>query len=638
MHRTKSLTKAAHLNTVLFVIISIIFLADMEPYFNIVYISGTLSYVADLVMVTYLAYVIAYALFVKSKRFCYAGAGMLVLQAALFVWLVEIIGSYMDLGSVTQVAFGMAVNYTIAVPTLVFLIFAFYALRIKPFGRASKYLAAIAIIAALGLFLYYQLYGFGLKGIDADDEMALSYYAFKALLVHANPYNVNIANVLVTNSSRYGFTLLTNNSVVGRFDYPALYLLSAIPFYIALHGTPGSIITYGNTAAYVVFMFMAIFAFAYAISKDNLKRIAYIAPAIALYVMVFLQIASTQYLLMLALLIIMLLEIDSKYVWVWMGLAASLQEILWVPIVLAVAYIYSRHGAKHTAKMVGAAVLLFLAINAYFIAQSPSTYIGAVFKPVNGALLPYYLSPFPQLLQRFYPISIGGMEFIFYFSVIISALVVMYMSSRLFIVVMSIFSYYMLYHALIAYYSVFITIIPLVLLMPAMALRKNYFRALIAKLGISQSLGFGIMLVAFVAILFGGISYYHNAYESNFGISITNQTLVIHNYSGYDMLNLKNVGPKTQNVSILAFYFYKEHGQATEGLNIGNNTTITNMSSCNAQCQERNPINYNILHLNGTSYMVKLKLPYYNSSTGLSLRCFIYKEDYVYECRSITIG
>ncbi|MCL4371861.1 hypothetical protein M1373_00905 [Candidatus Marsarchaeota archaeon] len=634
----KSIDKdaAARANTLIFVAVSIILLFFLVLYYDFIYLSGTLSYIADALMLLYIFYMLVFAFCSDSRLAEYAGAGVIAAFAALCTAFIMILAGFHDLIFIREVASFEIVLYTIMLPTIVILLFGFYMIRKKPLGDASKYLAAIMIVIALVVFFSYQLYAFKLGKINSDDEMALAYYAFKALAAHTNIYSINISGILATNYTSYGFTLLTNNSVVGRFDYPALFMLVEAPFYAVFSGTARAIMENANTVSYLVFMLVAAFAFCYTVPKERLDRLWYLAPAILLFISFFIQIASPQYFLMLALLIIMLLEIDSKYVWVWMGLAASLQEILWVPIVLAVAYIYSRHGAKHTAKMVGAAVLLFLAINAYFIAQSPSTYIGAVFKPVNGALLPYYLSPFPQLLQRFYPISIGGMSVLFYIAILISILVVLYSRNLIAILAMSAVCYFVLYHALVVYYAMFIAIIPLALIidksMPVAARAKRTAMPLRRhRAAFYFALGLCIAGIALAVIA------YHAAYESNFGISAKVYGITMHNGSTYALLNISNEGPKVQNVSILAFYFYNGSSMNIEGLSVSNLSTITNMSSCNAQCQERNPINYNILHLNGTGYRVKLAIPVY-AGNRTSVSCFIYKEGYAYECRNIFLG
>jgi len=622
--------------TYIFAASTMIFLAFMFLYSHYIYFSGEISVLADLISISYLAFTILYSLFMDKK-------GMLKYYVAIFTIMIVLIAFssfYMTLiptivNSVVSEVLDIGIAFSILFPTLVIIMLGFYFIRSNVLKAYSKQVGAILLIIAIIVFFYYEIYGFSYKGVTIDDESAISYYAYKAIESGHNPYAITIRSVLENNSTTYGFTPTTNNHIIDYLDYPAIFVMIMAPFYNIYSGSAGSVLSSGNSLAYLVFLIISLFAFASLINKKTVGNFKILIPTMLVFIMYFVQILSVQYMLMIITLMLVFYSIDKWYAFAFIGIAISMQELLWIPSLLVLVYIASTKGITKGIKNAFGAVLVFILINAYFIIQSPMLFVKDVFAPVNGMLLPLPISIGPSLIAMFYPISMHGFEYIFYISILISVIAVYFARNKLLVASMSLFSYFMLYHTLVAYFAIAATLLFMIIIIddPVQNIKIPKFNIKTRAKNKSSDLhkrNAFIAVFASIFLLFLIIVFSHASYVKNFGVGVSYNGIAKN--GTYAMLTIVDNGIYPQNVSILGFYSTNSIVENIEGLSVSNPKYITNISSCNQLCMKNNYLNYNILHLEPKkSYQILLLIP----NNTVSLRCVIYTEEYYYECNPI---
>jgi hypothetical protein len=615
---------------------SAIYMLVVLLYSSHAYFSDQLSIAIDVYSLAYLGFAIGFSLLRGKRHFVKFSITALAVTAALAAISLTYMSSIPLIGNS---AIGEAVNvgivFAIIFPTLAISIFGFYFIRIKPLKRYAKAIGAILLIAAIVLFFYYQLYGFGYKGVNADDETVLSYYAFRAMQAGNNPYGISIDNVLYHNSTKYGFTLTTENEIVGYLDYPILFVLVLAPFYYLAHGTASSVIYSANSEAYLIFLALVVLSFAAAVSKKRLKNFKAILPSIVIFLLYFVQILSVQYLIIAIAMIALFYSIDKWYAFAILGIAASLQELLWIPILFALAYIAASRGIIRGAKAAVGAIAVFAVINGYFMLENPGIFISHVLAPVNGYLLPFLLSPIPSLLMMFYPVSMHGLELVFYISIAIGAVTVYIARNKMLVASMSLFAYFFLYHTLVAYFALSITLLFFIAVIETekakpKQIKKQKQQSEIRELRLK--IGYAALAVLTIALA-TVVVYSHYSYARDFGVSVSYEGITSN--GTYAILGISNGGNKAINASVLEVYSTNSIEENTLGLSVSQPKYITNMSVCSATCRELNYMNYNILALLPKHfYDIKILLP----SNTSSMRCEIYTKYYYYECPQIMIN
>ncbi len=612
---------------------SIIYMMVVLLYSSHEYFSDSLSIAIDICSLAYLVFAIGFSLlwgkkyFVKFSLAALAGTAIIAAISLGYMSSIPLVDNLI-IGEFLAVAIAIAIIF----PATVIAIFGFYFIRTKPLKRYAKGIGAILLIAAIALFFYYQLYGFGYKGVNADDETVLSYFAFRAMQAGQNPYNINIKDVLIHNSTTYGLTPTTENKVVGYLDYPILFVLVLAPFYYLSHGPTSSVIFSTSSSAYLIFLMLAILSFAAVVSKRRLKNFKALLPAIFVFVLYFVQIPSVQYLIMAIALIAVFYSIDKWYVFAALGLAASLQELLWIPALFVLVYIAAARGMAKGIKYALGSIAVFIAINGYFILESPGIFISHILAPVNGYLLPFLLSPIPSLLMLFYPVSMHGLELIFYVSIAIGAVAVYISKNKMLVASMSLLAYFFLYHTLVAYFAVSITLLFFIMVMETKKTKTGSAKKPLKHDKIARrklEIGYAAMAaLAFVLAVI--IVQSHYSYVHDFGVSTSYKGISAN--GTYAILDIRNGGNEALNASVIEVYSNNSIEENIVGLSVSKPAYITNMSVCDASCMKSSYMNYNILALSpGHSYTIKLLLP----SNASSTRCAIYTEYYYYECQPI---
>lgn len=155
----------------------------------------------------------------------------------LFYLLIYLTGEDLSRGLAIQFIYSIetfALFFLMLLPVFFLVFSGSYLIRS---GRKKEYRSKLLIfVAALGLLLLY--FFVALKGIFiADDEELLKLTSVMMLFNGTNPYAASIAPLLYNNTNTIGATMTTNNTLLGNMDYPALFFLLFIPFYLTAQPT-----------------------------------------------------------------------------------------------------------------------------------------------------------------------------------------------------------------------------------------------------------------------------------------------------------------------------------------------------------------------------------------------------------------
>ncbi|MCL4404488.1 MAG: hypothetical protein M1544_00410 [Candidatus Marsarchaeota archaeon] len=623
-------SRAIGTNLLLFAITTVMFALMLEIRWTFLYGPGPSGYVIGVFWILYSIYFLAFAFRYADRGFARIGAAVCAISAISFIAALISVFRFNSGIIMFNSLYPLMVEYAIAIPVLMATLFGFYFLKNN--FRHARAVAVALFITAIALFFFYQLYIFGYSGIGSDDEMVIAYFSLHYALAGHNPYDFSSAKILFSNGTRYGFTLLTNNTVVGRLDYPALFMFLGAPFYSMFAGTAASVMDHGNSIGYLALLLVSLFLFASFAGKRILGDFRILAPAIVVFMLYSLQIVSFQYPFMVIMLLLMLRFAKSRYLFLILGIAASVQELLWVPVLLAIVYVFSTKGIRDGLKLVAMGAIVFLAINGYFIALGPGTFIAQVFKPLNGNLVPFYFSPGSFLIQEFYPIPLSAYSVFFYLLVAASALITAYSGNRLTILTGMFISYMAIDHSLIVYFLMPVAVMASAIAMGTRFDEKSILKAFLKSHGFESLKFLASTLSALSIIAILALVYFHAQYESNFGLRVISQSM--HHYGNSTLYNVSLYDPVGNMGAYVLEYYYTYNSESNvAGLNLTNesyNSYITN-STCKSGCNVSGYTNNNLIRLEkGTD-----SLHFYVPANASSVECAFYSDRYFYLCPSI---
>ncbi|MCL4388060.1 hypothetical protein M1567_02820 [Candidatus Marsarchaeota archaeon] len=622
-------SKTLRLNLVSFGAITAAFMLTLDVYSMLNNAPGALTPLSYLFGIAYTAYLISFSFLHHNKKFArwstiFAIASICALAAALLSF-----GSFNNGIALLGGIYPLIVIYAIAVPTMVAILLGFYIIKAGKFPHA-KPIAIALFVGAIALFIVYQLYIFGYKGIGSDDEMLIAYYALHSMLAGHNPYLFNSASILKSNATQYGFTLLTNNTVISRLDYPALFMLAGLPFYSVFSGSPAEVLNYGNSSGYLVMFLISLFVFGIVAGKRSLGNMKIMAPALFVFLLYSIQIVSFQYSIAIILLILTMKYIDSRYIFVLLGIAASLQELLWVPTILVLTYIAVTKGLKKAGRLAVYSALIFFLINGYFIAMGPSAYISQVFKPLDGNLIPFYLTPISSIVQAYANIPLSGFSILFYIMLALAIAITAYSGNKLTIFTGMFLSYLALDHSLIVYFMLPIAVIASAFVMDIRLSERSKLREWLKSRNISDARAVASAALVFYIALIASVAYMHGSYVREFGVSAYSQHISIIGNSIFDNVSFKSAMPGSQNVYLLGFYYLRNSLGDVEGLSVIPNRTITN-SSCTENCTITGYMNTNLVTLHSGYNRIYITVP----PNATAFYCAVYKNGFYYLCPPI---
>ncbi len=507
----------------------------------------------------------------------------------------------------------------------------------RKYKKGYKIIASVFIATAIILMLFFFLSKYFISGAVTDDEEFLGIQSAMALVNGHNPYTANFSNTLFqnyTNDTTLVPTITTSGSIVGKIDYPAMYFLVSAPFFLF---SKLGIYTFRYSGLYIdlaIFALIMVFAVAYAIKYKYLK----LPPVILI---AFLLLAATLQssfvdFLMIGLLVIAFFYSKNKYIWVVLGICASIQEELWIPVLLFLIYSFNNYGFKKGIRDLAGTILIFLLINGYFIIAGPSAYFKDVFTPISGYLLPTTYSMMGFLILRIYPILLNSFTFLFIASIAATCLAFLYLNQKRLIFLFSFIPLLFLYHGISPYYDFFIALIIISLYMKDDSLAVSRLKSTIKNISLYRA----VMVTAIAAIIFISVIYlvYSHIEYQKIDLYVTNASITTSgNYTIYSAV-LHQSNTPFNSVFVGEYSAYK--GMSTPdtlGPLTGSMLAINgmNISQSNVSASRTN---INIINLNASYSTLDIKLEASGySDNAIAAQCFLYNGAFFYTCPSATI-
>ncbi|MGC8676067.1 MAG: hypothetical protein ACP5T3_00925 [Candidatus Micrarchaeia archaeon] len=544
----------------------------------------------------------------------------LLFVAALALFAFTIYAS----GAPKAIAANVAILTEMLSIALLILIPAMFLISIGAYFYAENKPMAMALLGiALILLLLYYASNLIFKGIGMNDEMFIAVKSARMLMQGVNPYGISFSKQIFYNASKFEPTVSVKNTILGTLQYPPLFLLSFMPFYLVafeFHGseTASFLITF---TAYLFVMLLALF-----FTREREDRLR---PSLALFCIVAAAIAfisAVQDLLMVALLIIAYEKINSKYAWAFLGLGIAMQELLWVPILFLVVYLALNRGMRHALKQLALAALLFAAISSWFIATKPVAFLSSILLPLSGPM-PSATSPFGFAILKGYGITLGAYLILFVAVLVVSSLLLAFHNKKQLIPVFSMLPFLFLDHSIITYYTTFGMLLAFALFFGKD--EKPNMHAALARFS-SKNRKVLLAAIAVVAVVCAlALAASHAAYERSFNVSLSNETMnntIAQNgsviTSASALLHYRNLPNGT------AYMYFVEQRVNASAADIGliNNTVINSnvKSACNSYACK---INTNVLKLQGSgTYTLEFKTS--SNETVTCIAPIIYNGEY----------
>jgi hypothetical protein len=529
----------------------------------------------------------------------------------------------------------------------------FYTYRKGLMKGAFKYLPLILLILAAITVWILCFSGHVLSYNVPDDEEWLGIQALHATLLGQNPY---AANFSATEISAFLFqkdvveipTATTRNMVIGIMDYPALYFLPLILVYPLAQFSVYSISHVYFPVSFGIFILALLFVMAYSSDIKYLSKPNLVAYAFAIFAVT--MSSSVVAFLMLAILVLAYMKIESKYLFILLGIVASMQELLWVPVLLFLVYVFNTKGAKSGTLTLLGTLLVFLLINSYFIALSPAAYFHNLFAPISGSLFPSPYGAYGYLLLYGYPIPLSAFSLLFGCAVVVSLLLMAYHSNKHLIGMLSLFPLMFLYHGVPSYATFFIAFFILGFFVKEQrASERNKTKKSKAKknhasmlerltMGHARAVSIAVIL-AITAFAIVYIAVEHGKYSSGFDIRVYNGLLTKNqgnvSYSGTLSYNLRN---KT-DLYFIAYTFSRNITmQANTKMGLFNDSILLNSTSGRdfSHSNYSSLVNDNELTEAGSGTRNFSIIEQNRTITDLA--CAIYSGDFYYICPTASLS
>lgn len=462
-------------------------------------------------------------------------------------------------------------------------------------GRRYKlYALALVLLIILSAPLYLmQSYVVETTNWFGTDELAFNYYASTLFLQGSNPYNASMEPILKS----YGLdpTLELNSTCECSYDYPALSFM--LTLFSTIGGYPFNLLF--ATMILVAFVSFLLFKS----SKWNVYALLpiaawffasfYIAPApIGKYIAI-----------SLFLVIAYVYRAKTALAGIFLGLAASTNQISWIALPFFYVLTLRESGGKAAAKSMLVTAGIFLIANGYFIALSPHKTIGNMLS-LFLVKLQFYGPSLIQLLATFFPVAYWSLTLTIII-IFIFTLLLFYLYTdtlKLLLAVVPPMLLFLSWRSIPSYVSAFIPLI-VVVYYSEKGSAKDFLQS-------KRYMGY-LTLLAFVLVA-SVLVYAHGLYTSAntlqivhvYGTVQTNKTTGTYAISNI-IVNVSNNANKTE-----AILFY--------------------LISRSPDELKYTPVNYNNSPpaRSYTSYQLPFSLPDVNATTKLDV--FVLSNDYIY--------
>ncbi|MCL5122561.1 MAG: hypothetical protein M1279_01145 [Candidatus Marsarchaeota archaeon] len=492
----------------------------------------------------------------------------------------------------------------------------------------NKRYFGLALLAIVAVLLLYYIY-FIRYPLDyaPNDEIFLSFLSSRSLLSGSNPYTANYTGIILGNAGAFGATYTTLNGVVGKLGYPAAYLLVTVPFYLMTKFTAPNLINVDVKAEAIVFIFALIVVIFYS-DRSSVKRAMPDWYVIAFMCMSLIFALSMVEFLMLAVILLAYLKYDRWYNFLLFGLAISLQEELWLPVLLLLVYLLNTRGYREAARALVGAIAVFVVINSYFLILSPGALLHDIISPISGYIIPNSFTPIGYAILAYAHVLLGSFVVTGIIVALLLLVIFKFFGKKELIPLFSFVFMLFLYRGQWAYYTFFgLMFVAAIGYSRDNGASKALHRAF-GSAGINAVVAYAslaLLLALFVINLY--IS--HLAYASAYGIRVENQSLVINAGVTYynATMSYTNVSHKLLTVSILATF---NNSTGYYGL-FGRKLLVEPYpQSCNAYSCTFNP---NIFMINGSGTSpLEIKIDGIEES---QMAIMLYNDSYFYTAKGI---
>lgn len=512
-------------------------------------------------------------------------------------------------------------NIVLFLPVIFLMFFGLFLNRHR-YRKASYVLFAVAI----ALVIFYFFSGMVFHHYKIDDEELILWLSSKSLVSGTNPYSVSFAQQLFINSSNSTInspSITTGNRIIGTLNYPSLFLLSFLPFYLSSQPLFSNLVNFDLEVQEMVFLLFVLAIISLSLKDEFLKKPVYSIIIFVTVVMAYLS--SIEIFLMFALLLLAYVKLGSRYSWLLLGLCASLQEQLWFPVALLLIYSANNYGIKQGLRDLVGAGLVFVALNAYFIAGSSGSFFSSLFSPISQLLFPQNASPAGFLLVTNYPMPLGSYETLFLLSMVALAIGFVYSNEKRLVGLFGMVPFIFLSHSIPIYYTFFtgFTIVTLFVKSDGrkLGVLTKWFR---------RRRHLAIWLIAVIVVASAAFVYLsHAAYVKNFNLTVSSTGLyfdALRNQTVYSaVINYGNLSNYTVYVVVGGVAMYNVGFVGFEDYGIIQNSTLC-PPSADYSCH----LNTNVIDLprNRTSYTVKTYLGGTGGYPFYAARLYVYNKEY----------
>jgi uncharacterized membrane protein len=608
----------------IFIIAASIFLltdismGQLDYLYNYGIVFGILS------VILFFAYALLYLAKAKDKK-----RSNLLLDLVFVLTLINFVSMFLFSGPVSNILesgeisalYAVLINGVMITATATAFFLGAYAIRTGRDRRSVRF-GYVLICIVIVMVVVYFLSGIAIRYYKIDDEVFIAVRSIKYLVSGLNPYQHSVAQELYYNNT--GFSLTANNELIGILNYPALYLYSYIPFYFFVKPTLADMQQYIVPMQAAAFYTILLFAIGFSIEKKHLTPLL-----ISIFIMLaflFVNVASMTSFLMLALLVLAYAKTGTRYSWLLFGLCISIQELLWIPVILLIIYSIKNYGYRKGIYDILGMLIVFLIINSYFIAISPSAFLNALFNPIQKLIIPGGESPISFLLISNYQITLDAYTYLFGIMILFGAAAVLYTNKKILIGLMSMLPFLFLAHTLSAYIAFFMAFFFISMLMPDE--KGKHQSAIRLRLSKPAFIAVTVLLVTISAIV---VYNSHTTYASNFNLRVTNQSLHYDTATNETIYNgTLNYSKASQGYAYILFFVYEGKTFGIAGLRNYSLTENPVMCSGNdIDCM----INVNRIPLNGSrgTYQINVRLGKANATERIRYaRLVIYNGRYYY--------
>ncbi len=489
-------------------------------------------------------------------------------------------------------------------------------------GRLQARFGYALIFIAIALIALYFASGMIVRSYNIDDEMYISMLSMMNLLAHGtNPYAHSFAAQIYSNRS-IGMTFATNNHISGTLEYPALYMFSDAPFILLTQ--PNTIYNLEHVisgAQYAVFLAFLLVVIGFSIERTKISK--ELIGLILLIGCMLVLMASINEILMLVLLILAYKEAGKRYSWIMLGLCVSMQELLWIPALLILAYTFRNYGLKKGFYDIIGAAMVFLLVNVYFILQGPSIFFSGIFSTTHGSLLPFGSSPFGSFILLNYHTLLGLSAALFYITIVFVIVACLYFNDKRLIGLFSMIPFMFAFRSLSSYYSFFALFIFVTLLMKKPILEKRM------KIDRKYNIVLAVLACLLIAGVVIAVHSSHVDYVKGLDLSVSNQS-ALHVAASNSIDYFGTLHYNGTGTAYLMFFGYSS-SYGAQKIGLYNQSLIGSAVKCasgNVTCM----VNVNRIELGASNHTLNItaEIPYDLVDGSNDIRIAIYVGNYFY--------